>query len=108
MVKALINGADCLLFHDERIPAEKAPPGYPYMYHIRHGEDDWTVPVALEQLVAVNFFGTVFMKEPIRICADGYVEIESFVMGKKLTVFKLSGAVFQNMFGLSAKSANLE
>ena len=108
MVKARINGIDCFLYYDERIPAEKAPPGHPYMYHIRHDEDDWTVPITLERLVVVNFFGTVFMKEPIQIGVDGYVEIDDFKMGGDFVVFRLSGAVFQNTFGLSAKSTNLK
>ncbi len=100
MIKARVNGIDCLLFYDERVPAAKAPPEHPYMYHLRHDEDDWTVPVTLERQVFVNFFGTVFMKEPVALGADGYVEIESFSMESDLVVFRLRGSVLQKVFGI--------
>lgn len=50
--------------------------------------------------MVVNFFGTVFMKEPIEIGSDGYVEVESFEMEHRYLEFRLSSAVFENMFGL--------
>ena len=100
MLNARINDIDCIVYYEERIPPEKAPSGYPYMYQIRHDEDDWTRPVTLERLVIVNFFGTAFMKEPIDLDSNGYIEIERFSMGKQFVQFKLSGAIFENMFCL--------
>lgn len=102
MVKARINGIDCLLFYDERISTEHAPQGYPHVFQIRHDEDDWTVPITLERQVVVNFFGTVFMRDPVQIDADGYVEIEEFEVERKPTVLRMSGAVINKMFGISA------
>lgn len=100
MQNARINSIDCIVYYGERIPPEKAPSGYPYMYHIRHDEDNWTRPVSLERLVVVNFFGTAFMKEPIEVDARGYVEIEGFSMETRFVEFKLSGAIFERMFCL--------
>ncbi|MEK7079278.1 MAG: LPD28 domain-containing protein [Patescibacteria group bacterium] len=90
MIKACINGINCILFYDERIAPEKAPQGYPYMYHIRHDENNWTRPVNLERFVVVNFFGTVFMKEPIEIDASDYLEINSFEMEGNYVVFEIN------------------
>ncbi len=99
MVKARINGIDCIVFYEERIPLEKAPSGYPYMYHIRHDEDDWTLPISLERFVAVNFFGTTFMNEPIEF-EHGYLEIDSFKLEQRYIKFKVGSSVFEEMFGL--------
>lgn len=98
MIKARINGLDCIVYYDERVPAEKAPPGYPYMYHIRHDEDDWTQPVNLERFVLVNFFGTVFMKVLIEIDDSGYVEIDSFTWDARMVVIRLRREIFEEMF----------
>ena len=48
----------------------------------------------------VNFFGTVFTKEPIGIDRDGYMEIERFELEHDYTVFRVDGALFEKMFGL--------
>ncbi len=101
MLSARINGIDCIVYYEERMPPEKAPSGYPYMYHIRHDEENWTRPVTLERLVVVNFFGTAFMKEPVEFGGNGYIEIESFGMETQLVEFKLSGAIFESMLCLS-------
>ena len=101
MLNVRINGIDCIVYYDERIPSEKAPPGYPYMYHIRHDEDNWTKPVTLERLVVANFFGTAFMKEPIEVGGNGYIEIKSFSMEAQFVEFKLNSAIFESMFCLS-------
>ena len=101
MVKARINGLDCIMYYDERISADNAPVECPYMYHVRHDEDDWTMPVTLERQVVANFFGTVFMKEPLQMGMDGFLDVDDFEMHGKLTVFKLSGTVLQNVCGLS-------
>jgi hypothetical protein len=54
MIKARVNGIDCIVFYDERLSPEKAPAEYPYMYHIRHNEDNWTHPISLERFTAVR------------------------------------------------------
>jgi hypothetical protein len=100
MLNARINNIDCIVYYEERISQEKAPLGYPYMYHIRHDEDDWTRPVTLESLVAVNFFGTAFFKEPLEFGGTSYIEIERFSMERQFVQLKLSDAVFKNMFCL--------
>ena len=100
MLKARINNIDCLVCYDERVPAEKAPPDFPYMYHIRHDEDNWTLPITLERFVLVNFFGTVFMKEPLEFDSSGYIEIKSFSIENNLVTFKLNRSVFEKTFGL--------
>ena len=100
-MNAQINGLSCILYYDERIPAEEAPLGYPHMYHIRHNENNWTRPVNLERSVFVNFFGTVFMKEPIEFDGSGYVEIDSFSMETQMVEFRLNGAIFEKTFGPS-------
>ncbi len=101
MVRARVNGIDCILYYDERIPQEEAPPGYPHMYHLRHDEDDWSQPVNLEKFVLVNFFGTVFMKDPVEIDDSGYVEVESFWMEGKFVEFRASRSLLMKTFGLS-------
>ena len=97
MVKARINKFDCVLFYDERIPAEKAPHGYPYVYHLRHAEDDWTCPVNIEKFVLVNFFGTIFTNEPINWDSGDYIEITHFDMEPKYIKFKLKRNLFKRM-----------
>jgi hypothetical protein len=100
IMNASLNGVQCILFYDERIASEKAPLGYHYIYHLRHDEDDWTRPISIERFVVVNFFGTVFTKEPIEIDESGYVEIESFRIETQFIIFRLSGSVFNSMFCL--------
>lgn len=75
MLNACINNIDCVVYYDERVSPTKAPLGYPYMYHIRHDEDDWTQPITLERLVIVNFLGTALMKEPVDFGVNSYIEI---------------------------------
>ena len=98
MLNARINNMDCILYYDIRVSPEKAPLGYPYMYHVRHDEDDWTQPVSLERAVFVNFFGTVFMKQPVEFDDSGYIDIESFSMEKQFVKFYLSGSILKKMF----------
>ena len=95
-----INGISCILCYGERIPQEKAHIGYPYSYHIRHDEDDWTCPISIERFVVVNFFGTVFMKKPLEFGADDYIEIEQFELEGECVKFTLNGALLNRMLGL--------
>jgi hypothetical protein len=100
MLKARINGLHCILFYEERIPLEKAPLGYPFMYHIRHDEDDWTCPISIEKFVVVNFFGTIFMGKPLDFGSDNYIEIEQFRVGSNFMKLKISKTLFTKMLGL--------
>ena len=100
MIRASVNKVECRLFYDERVSSEEAPEGYPYMYHLRHDEDNWINPVNIEPFVAVNFFGTVFMKEPVSFDGSGYIEIESFEMQCDFIRFEVGRGQFEKMFGL--------
>ncbi len=98
--RALINNEECILFYDQRVPPEEAPIGYPYMYYIRHDEDNWVQPVSIEKYVLVNFFGTIFTKEELEFDGNEYIEIESFEMERKYIVFTLSKEKMGKMLGL--------
>ncbi|MCB7129120.1 MAG: hypothetical protein J3T61_06260 [Candidatus Brocadiales bacterium] len=98
--KAVINGIECILFYDERVSAEEAPAGYPYMYYVRHDEDNWVRPISIEKYVLVNFFGTIFTKELIDFDNNYYVDVESFEMSRKYIEFKLSRERINKMLGL--------
>ena len=99
MVKARINGKTCLLFYDERIPLGEAPLNYPYMYHLRHDEDDWTCPINIEKNVLVNFFGTIFAREPVELGEDDYLEIEQFEIDWDYFKFRLPRSLIDQHFG---------
>jgi len=100
MLNAQINGIPCILFYEERVTSEKAPLGYPYMYHIRHDEDDWTCPIGIERFVCVNFFGTVFMNKPIELGLQGYMEIERFNLEGDQVKLTVDGSLFDKVLGL--------
>lgn len=82
MIKARVNGIECAFFYDERLDPEQAPPGYPYMYQLRHDENNWIRPISIEKCVWVNFFGTVFMKNPLDFGDDCWLDVNKFKMGK--------------------------
>ena len=106
MINARINGIDCKVFYEERLFPEEAPSGYPYMYHIRHDEDNWTHPISLEKFVAVNFFGTVFIKKPLEIDKDGYLEIEEFKPEWDYVEFRVDRTLFEKMLDLQWRGNN--
>ncbi len=101
MINAFVNGIECKLCYDERFSPEHAPPGYPYMYQIRHDEDDWIKPIMLEKRVVVNFWGTVFMKEPIEFNDDSYINIDRFDMDSDYIIFEGTPAFFSKIFGIN-------
>ena len=85
MKKVKINGIECLLFEgpeESNINAE-----YPYEYYVRHADDDWDMPVMVENMVAVNRFGFIQAKKPILMATygppggpyDEYAEITSYI-----------------------------
>lgn len=101
MINACVNGIQCKFYYEERFSSEHAPIGYPYMYHLRHDEDDWTNPVMLERFVGVNFFGTVFMKEPIEFGERGYLDIERFNIESELIKIKLRKETISTIIGIN-------
>jgi hypothetical protein len=100
MGKAVINGIECLFCYDERFSHDEAPTSYPYMYQIRHDEDDWNQPISIEQVVWVNFFGTVFFREPIDFGKEIYLEVGTFESSKELVPFSIDSRVFKKLFHL--------
>ena len=78
----MVNGVLCIFCYDERLSQDNAPPNFPYMYHLRHDEDDWTSPISIEPFVAVNLFGTIFMKDPINFGSSTFVDVEQFEIKK--------------------------
>jgi hypothetical protein len=76
MEKVRINNFDCLL--SERRKIKSIPEGYPHRYYARHGEDDWTMPLTIEKFVLVDFFGIIFVSEPLELGDDGYIEVDNF------------------------------
>ncbi len=101
MQKARINNINCIFYYEERIPLEKAPIGYPYMYHLRHDEDNWIQPISIEQFVLVNFFGTIFTEKPIDFRTNTYIEIEQFeLVNSNFLDFKISRTLFNKMLGI--------
>ena len=100
MDRAHINGIDCIFYYEERIPPENAPFGYPYMYHVRHDEDDWTCPISIEQFVFVNFFGTIFTSKPVKLGSDGYTEIEQFELERDYVKLRVKRKLFKKILGL--------
>ena len=100
MITAYVNGIECKFYYEERLSPEHAPFGYPYMYHLRHDEDNWTKPIMLERFVLVNFFGTVFMKEPVEFGEEYYIEIKQFKMERKFVKFGLRRETLNKLFDL--------
>ena len=100
MLKARVNGNECILFYEERIPQEKAPIGYPYMYHLRHDEDDWTRPISIERFVLVNFFGTMFVKNKIEFGTEHYIDVKRIKYERKLVKIRLRKSILNSLWGL--------
>ena len=61
------------LYVDNREDSMKVPDGC-YRYDFREGDDGDIA--TLEKSVNVNFGGSVFVKEPIEIPEDGYIEMD--------------------------------
>lgn len=89
MHAARINGLECILFIGKQVPPELAPDGYRYCYHLRHDECDWGRPISIEPFVAVNFFGTVFMKDRLDFGPENYIDVESFSTDPPLISLRL-------------------
>lgn len=100
MMNVFINDIECILYYEERVPPQQAPFGYPYMYHLRHDEDDWTCPITLERFVAVNFFGTVFMEKPVEFGEQNYINIKRFKMINNYVKISLKSEVLNKMLDI--------
>ena len=53
-----------VLFTESRLDKQTLPSEV-HSYEIRHGQNDWYTPVALEPTVVEDFFGTVICNDPI-------------------------------------------
>ncbi|HBG47613.1 MAG TPA: hypothetical protein DDW94_11595 [Deltaproteobacteria bacterium] len=45
-----------------------------HYYECRHGENDWSQPISIEQSVLVNFWGTLVTTESLNL-GDGVLEL---------------------------------
>ncbi len=79
---------------------EQAPVGYTNMYYVRHDENNWIRPNSIEKFVFVNFFGTIFTKEPLEFDINDYIEVKSFKMELKYIKFKMREKLFKRIFNL--------
>ena len=77
------------LFHDMRIDRNSVPKGM-YLYEVR-GDDDGRNPAQIAKGVMDNHFGSIIVREPIKLPPDGYLDIDpekdwKFVGGDSRTV----------------------
>ena len=63
------------LFHDMRLDRGTIPKGL-YLYEVRHDDEGWGNPVQIARGILVNHFGSILTREPIRLPADGYLDID--------------------------------
>jgi Large polyvalent protein associated domain 28 len=99
-MKAWVNGIECQFFYDEAIPPEQAPEGFPYIFYLRHDENNWIKPVSIEPYVFVNFFGTVFMKNKLEFDKNRYIDVKRFKFEGYYVVFGLRKSAANKMLGL--------
>lgn len=100
MIKAWFNNIECRFFYDERISQNDAPEGFPFLYHVRHDEDNWVYPISIERFVFVNFFGTLFARKQLLSSEVDYLEIDEFVRDSRYEEFKLKNSLFNRLLGL--------
>ena len=81
-------------------PVKLAPAGYPYMYHLRHDEDDGMEPISIEHFVLVNFFGTIFLRKPVEFGKERYVEVKKIKYDRQLIPYKLQKSMMNQVMGL--------
>jgi hypothetical protein len=99
-MKAWVNGIECQFFYDEAVPPEQAPEGFPYIYYLRHDENNWIKPVSIEPYVFANFFGTVFMKNKLEFDKNRYIDVKRFKFEGDYVVFGLRKSAANKMLGL--------
>jgi hypothetical protein len=76
MEQVRINNFDCILSESSKV--QVSPEGYPFKYYARHGSDDWTIPLTIEKFVRVDYFGTIFTKQPTDLGEKGFLDVWSF------------------------------
>ncbi|MGC4019981.1 MAG: hypothetical protein QM793_12650 [Muricomes sp.] len=64
-----------VLFHNMRIDRNSIPKGL-YLYEVRSDDDGCGDPVQIAKGIMVNHFGSIITREPIRLPADGYLNID--------------------------------
>ena len=74
---ATINGIPCLVAESRRIKKDDAPVRYPHTYQGCHSSNDWSIPISINNFVAVNFWGTIFASEPLLEKGFDHVNISS-------------------------------
>ena len=99
-MKAWVNGIECQFFYDEAIPPEQAPEGYPFIYYLRHDENNWIKPISIEPYVFANFFGTVFMKNKLEFDKNRFIDVKRFKFEGDYVVFGLRKSAANKMLGL--------
>ena len=83
VIDALVAECDAIEFRDRyalltesRIDSDTLPYGV-YAYPLRHG-DDLGIPIAIENSVSVNFFGTLLLTHSLDIADDEHLMIDAF------------------------------
>ena len=77
MKKVRINNFECILSESSKV--EVIPEDYPYRYCARHGSDDWTIPLTIEKHVRVDYFGTIYIKQPLELGEKGFLDVWLFL-----------------------------
>jgi hypothetical protein len=62
------------LFTDLRIDRGSVPDGY-HMYEIRHDDECMGDAVQIAKGILVNYWGTVIMRDKLRLPPDGYLDL---------------------------------
>jgi len=74
-----INGATCVAVECLRLDIDKClkklAGKYPHVYHLRHGDANWNEPATVENFAAVNFFGILASKSPIKMTHGDYTPL---------------------------------
>ena len=70
-----------ILYDGYRFDPNTVPEGY-YLYHLRHGDGIFSVPITIEKNVLVNFLGSFLCKEKLPIAED-YLEVQDYNYNRK-------------------------
>jgi len=60
---------------DNRISLTVDRDKYPFMYGMRHADNDWSVPVTIEERVVVNRYGFMFASKELPLSNKGYINV---------------------------------
>jgi hypothetical protein len=64
------------LFTGGRIDRQTVPVGL-YAYDVRHDDDQQGIPCQIAKYIMVNHWGTILLTEPLKLPADGYLNIDA-------------------------------